>query len=68
MSGPGPHSGADGQSLPGPDGNRAQAGFLGDYSSTDSVGGIVSPIWADTRSSSSVGPDEDVFVAAVTLG
>ena len=59
---------SDRQDLPSPEGNRVQRGFLGDYSSIDSAGETLFPIWADTRNSSSVGPDEDVFVAAVTLG
>ena len=59
---------SEGQTLPSPQDNVTQRGFLGDYSSIDSVGETVYPIWADTRNSSSAGPDEDVFVKAVTLG
>ncbi|HEY8827452.1 MAG TPA: hypothetical protein VIM17_06820, partial [Jatrophihabitantaceae bacterium] len=61
----------DGQAYPSPQGNAAQAGFLGDYSSiaasTELGSNVVHAVWADTRNSSSAGPDEDVFMATVAL-
>ena len=60
---------SDSQALPGPQANAAQRGFLGDYSSiaASHTSETVYPIWADTRNSTSAGPDEDVFVKVVTL-
>jgi hypothetical protein len=63
---------SDSSTLPSPQANPTQAGFLGDYSSiaASSAAGssVVYPIWADTRNSSaSQGPDEDVFIQSVTL-
>ena len=57
------------QSLPSPQANLAQRGFLGDYSSIDASpsGEVVYPIWADTRNAGSAGPDEDVVVKTVPL-
>jgi hypothetical protein len=59
---------SDGQSYPSPQANAAQAGFLGDYSSVAAApsGNVVHLVWSDTRNSSSVGPDEDVFVFNTT--
>lgn len=61
---------SDSQTLPSPQGNAAQAGFLGDYSSiaASPTSETVYPIWADTRNGTSAGPDEDVFVATIALG
>ena len=61
---------SDDQALPGPQGNAAQRGFLGDYSSIAASPNseTVYPIWSDTRNSTSAGPDEDIFVATVALG
>jgi hypothetical protein len=55
---------SDGQSYPSPQANATQAGFLGDYSSTSAgvAGDVVYMVWADTRNSNSLGPDEDVFI------
>lgn len=52
--------------------NPSQAGFLGDYSSiaasTAAGSSVVYPNWSDTRNLSASGqPDEDVFIAKVTL-
>jgi hypothetical protein len=74
-SGSGPFSAylpvSDSQQLPSPQANPTQAGFLGDYSSitasTAPGSTIVYPCWADTRNTGAGGPDEDVFVAAVSL-
>ena len=56
---------------PSPQLNPAQAGFLGDYSSiaasTKRGSNTVYACWSDTRNSSVEGPDEDVFMAAVTI-
>ena len=59
---------SDSQTLPSPQANATQAGFLGDYSSVASSPGsdTVYMVWADTRNSSSSGPDEDVFIKKVT--
>jgi hypothetical protein len=61
---------SDSQTLPSPQANPTQAGFLGDYSSiaasTAPGSTIVYPCWADTRNVGAGGPDEDVFVAAVS--
>jgi hypothetical protein len=61
---------SDGQTLPGPQTNASQAGFVGDYSSiaasTATGSNIVYPIWSDTRNGSAAGPDEDVFIASVS--
>jgi len=60
---------SDRQDYPGPQANATQRGFLGDYSSiaAPSVPGsnLVHAVWADTRNSTSAGPDEDVFMATV---
>ncbi len=55
---------SDGQAYPSPQANAAQSGFLGDYSSDAAglTGDVVYMVWSDTRNSSSLGPDEDVFV------
>lgn len=57
---------SDGQTLPGPQTNASQAGFLGDYSgitaSTAAGSNTVYPIWSDTRNGSTAGPDEDIFI------
>jgi hypothetical protein len=62
---------SDSQTLPSPQTNPSQAGFLGDYSSiaaSPAAGSnTVYPCWADTRNVGTGGPDEDVFVAAVRL-
>jgi hypothetical protein len=63
---------SDSSTLPSPQANPTQAGFLGDYSSiaasTAAGSSVVYPIWADTRNTSaSQGPDEDVFIQPVTL-
>jgi hypothetical protein len=60
---------SDSQSYPSPETSPTQTGFLGDYSSIASPhnGDVVYPIWADTRNTSSAGPDEDVFVKRVTF-
>jgi hypothetical protein len=57
-------SASDSQTNPSPQGNAAQRGFLGDYSSIDAAvaGDTVYMVWSDTRNSSSAGPDEDVFI------
>jgi len=61
---------SDGQDYPSPEANASQAGFLGDYSSiaasTAPGSNLVHAVWADTRNTSSIGPDEDVFIATVT--
>jgi len=63
---------SDSATNPSPQANPTQAGFLGDYTSiaasTATGSSVVYPIWADTRNSSATqGPDEDVFLRAVTL-
>ena len=62
---------SDSSTLPGPQANASQSGFLGDYSSiaASTAGGssVVYPVWSDTRNSSSAGPDEDVFSASFTV-
>jgi hypothetical protein len=63
---------SDSSTLPSPQGNPTQAGFLGDYTSiaasTAAGSSVVYPIWADTRNTSaSQGPDQDVFIQPVTL-
>ena len=61
---------SDGQAYPSPQANATQRGFLGDYSSiaASSAAGsnVVHAVWADTRNVSSLGPDEDVFMATVS--
>ena len=61
---------SDSQTLPGPQTNATQAGFLGDYSSiaasTATGSNTVYAIWSDTRNASSAGPDEDVFIAILS--
>ncbi len=61
---------SDGQAYPSPQGNPAQAGFLGDYSSiaasTAPGSNLVYAVWSDTRNSSGGRPDEDVFLATAT--
>lgn len=63
---------SDSQTLPSPETNPTQIGFLGDYSSiaasTASGSNTVYPVWSDTRNSGSGGPDEDVFIKTVNLG
>jgi hypothetical protein len=63
------HPASDGQAYPSPQANATQAGFLGDYSSVAAApsGDTAYLVWADTRNSSSRGPDEDVFVFKLTL-
>jgi hypothetical protein len=58
---------SDSQTLPSPQANLAQRGFLGDYSSIAAApsGDTVYMVWSDTRNSNSSGPDEDVFVKKV---
>jgi hypothetical protein len=68
----GPQLVSDSGAFPSPQSNPAQAGFLGDYSSiaasTAAGSSLVYPNWADTRNLSASGiPDEDVFIAKVTL-
>jgi hypothetical protein len=63
---------SDSQANPSPQANPTQAGFLGDYTniaaSTAAASSVVYPIWADTRNAStSLGPDEDIFLKSVTL-
>ena len=62
---------SDGQAYPSPQANASQRGFLGDYSSiaasTAAGSNVVHAVWSDTRNSSSAGPDEDVFMATVTV-
>jgi hypothetical protein len=60
---------SDGQAYPSPQANATQAGFLGDYSSVAAApsGDTAYLVWADTRNSSSLGPDEDVFVFKLVL-
>jgi hypothetical protein len=63
---------SDSATNPSPQLNPAQAGFLGDYSSiaasTAAGSSVVYPNWSDTRNLSASGqPDEDVFIAKVTL-
>jgi hypothetical protein len=63
---------SDSGTLPSPQGNPSQAGFLGDYSSiaasTAPGSSLVYPNWSDTRNHSASGqPDEDVFIAKVTI-
>lgn len=61
---------SESQANPSPQGNPAQAGFLGDYSSiaAATTGDLVYMVWSDTRNTTpgAVGkpavPDEDVFV------
>ena len=57
-------SASDSQTYPSPQGNAAQRGFLGDYSSIDAAisGDLVYMVWSDTRNTSSAGPDEDIFI------
>ena len=61
---------SDSPTMPSPQANRSQRGFLGDYSSiaasTADRSNVVYPIWSDTRNSSSAGPDEDIFTARFT--
>jgi len=61
---------SDGQDYPSPEANASQAGFLGDYSSiaasTAPRSNLVHAVWSDTRNISSVGPDEDIFMATVS--
>ena len=61
---------SDSQTLPSPQGNASQRGFLGDYSSIAAAhdSETVYPIWSDTRNSSAAGPDEDVFLKRISLG
>jgi hypothetical protein len=68
----GPTLVSDSGTNPSPQLNPSQAGFLGDYSSiaasTAAGSSLVYPNWADTRNLNSIGqPDEDVFIAKVTL-
>ncbi len=60
---------SDSQTNPSPEGNAAQAGFLGDYSSIAAApsGNMVYMTWSDTRNSNSAGPDEDVFMFSVAI-
>jgi hypothetical protein len=63
---------SDSSTLPSPQNNPSQAGFLGDYTSiaasTAAGSSVVYPIWADTRNSSAAeGPDQDVFIQSLTL-
>ena len=63
---------SDSATNPSPQANPTQAGFLGDYTSiaasTAAGSSIVYPIWSDTRNTStSQGPDEDIFIRPVTL-
>jgi hypothetical protein len=63
---------SDSGTNPSPQLNPSQAGFLGDYSSiaasTAAGSSLVYPNWADTRNLSGSGqPDQDVFIAKVTL-
>ena len=62
---------SDSSTLPSPQANASQAGFLGDYSSiaasTAAGSNVVYPIWSDTRNASSAGPDEDIFMAKFTV-
>jgi hypothetical protein len=63
---------SDSATNPSPQLNPSQAGFLGDYSSiaasTAAGSSVVYPNWSDTRNLSASGqPDEDVFIAKVTL-
>ena len=62
---------SDGQAYPSPQANASQRGFLGDYSSiaasTEAGSNVVHAVWSDTRNTSSAGPDEDVFMATVTV-
>jgi hypothetical protein len=63
---------SDSSTLPSPQLNPIQAGFLGDYSSiaasTAAGSSVVYPNWSDTRNLSASGqPDEDVFIAKVTI-
>jgi len=62
---------SDGQDYPSPQANASQAGFLGDYSSiaasTAPGSDLVHAVWSDTRNISSAGPDEDIFMATVSL-
>jgi hypothetical protein len=60
---------SDGQSYPSPEANATQTGFLGDYSSVAASpsGDVAYLIWADTRNSNSLGPDEDVFLFKLTI-
>jgi hypothetical protein len=61
---------SDAQNYPSPQANASQAGFLGDYSSiaasTAAGSNLVHAVWADTRNATSAGPDEDIFMAAVS--
>lgn len=63
---------SDSQSLPSPQSNPSQLGFLGDYSSiaasTAPGSNVVYPVWADTRNAGAQGPDEDVFIETIDLG
>jgi len=58
---------SDSQTLPSPQANPAQRGFLGDYSSIASSPGsdTVYMVWSDTRNSNASGPDEDIFIKKV---
>jgi hypothetical protein len=63
---------SDSGTLPSPQLNPTQAGFLGDYSSiaasTAPGSSLVYPNWSDTRNLSASGqPDEDVFIAKVAI-
>ena len=60
---------SDSQTNPSPQANASQRGFLGDYSSIAAApsGNVVYMTWSDTRNSSSVGPDEDVFLFKVAI-
>jgi hypothetical protein len=62
---------SDSQTNPSPQANATQAGFLGDYSSiaasTAPGSDVVYPCWSDTRNTGVLGPDEDVFVATISL-
>jgi len=63
---------SDSANNPSPQSNPSQRGFLGDYSSiaasTAAGSSLVYPNWSDTRNLSGSGvPDEDVFIAKVTL-
>jgi hypothetical protein len=61
---------SDSQSLPSPQTNLSQRGFLGDYSSIAAApsGDVVVMVWSDTRNKSASGvPDEDIFVFKTTI-
>ena len=65
------HRVSDSGTMPSPQANASQRGFLGDYSSiaasTAADSNVVYPIWSDTRNSSSAGPDEDIFMATFSV-